>query len=212
MTADALKTLEEQIDRRERRSFRVAVLWGFAIFVLVLGVGYSLYKNEQQDDQIQTFSACAERPNSDECIKGHANSVARTTHAEACYILAKGGIRCKDKPLPESSSIRRTLLIQNGEMPDEVPYRDSSSETPTSVSSNSGDAGNPAVPSAPRTLAPSKPSQPSPQPSPEPAPPAEPAQPALTRPLIDVHPSFSPLSAAAREARSLARAEALTGQ
>lgn len=114
MTADALKTLEEQIDRRERRSFRVAVLWGFAIFVLVLGVSYSLYKNEQQDDKLQTVSACAERPNSADCIKGHANAVALTTRAEACFILAQAGRRCGPRPLPQASVYRRKLLLTTG--------------------------------------------------------------------------------------------------
>lgn len=122
MTADALKTLEEQIARRERRSFRVAVLWGVSIFVLVLGVSYSLYKNEQQDDRLQTFSACAERPNSLDCIKGHANSVALTTHAEACYILAQGGRRCGPRPLPEASVYRRELLLTTGPDADEINY------------------------------------------------------------------------------------------
>jgi len=191
-TLEALKLDIRRQRKRNRRQVGAMIFLGFATILVGAAVGYAIVTNFQQDDRIRAVSACADRPDSDECIRGHANSVARTTHAEACYILAKGGIRCKDKPLPESSSLRRTLLIHNGELPDEVSYRDSSSDTPTSVSSNSGDAGNPAVPSAPRTPAspapskPSKPSQPSPQPSPEPAPPAEPAQPALTRPLIDV--------------------------
>lgn len=151
MTADALKTLEEQIDRRERRSFRVAVLWGFAIFVLVLGVSYSLYKNEQQDDKLQTVSACAERPNSADCIKGHANSVALTTHAEACFILAQGGRRCGPRPLPQASVYRRKLLLttgpEDGEISyDAIPSTDSAPDRPTSSVPPSSEPESPAVP------------------------------------------------------------------
>jgi hypothetical protein len=122
VTAEALKTLEEQIDHRERRSFRVAILWEFAIFVLVLGVSYSLYKNEQQDDKLQTVSACAERPNSAECIKGHANSVASTTHAEACFTLAQAGRRCGPRPLPEAGAYHQKLLLSTGPDADEISY------------------------------------------------------------------------------------------
>ena len=117
-----VEELRIDVRRRYRRTVFGMVFLGFATIVLGAAVGWTIATNFSQDDQIKAVSACAERPNSLDCIKGHANSVALTTHAEACYILAQGGRRCGPRPLPEASVYRRELLLTTGPDADEINY------------------------------------------------------------------------------------------
>ena len=185
--------LQHDVRRRARRTMFGMVFLGCATIILGAAVGWSIAVNYSQDDQLQAYSACAERPKSIECRVGHANSVALTTPSEACFILAQGGKRCS-APLPESGAIRRALLasvaetegievvVDDGRITVE-PSSPSPADPDTSPSSTSGTS-NQAVPRPPRTPntpAPTKPPAPA-APSPEPAPPAQPAKQA---PVVD---------------------------
>lgn len=107
----------ETLHRRERRSFHVAIAFGLAVLVLMIAVGWSLYADINQtqsigDIRIET-SACKVDPNGEACRTAHANSVLLTTPAEACFILAQGGFRCKSAPLKtpdrRATGLRRSV-------------------------------------------------------------------------------------------------------
>lgn len=116
-----IRAIEELLEQRAKRQFRVAVIFGIAIFFLVSAVSYSLYADYRQDSTLQTVSACALNPGGETCARGHANSVSLVTPDEACFILAQGGLRC-NAPLPEAAELRRKL---RRELPGiEIPYRE----------------------------------------------------------------------------------------
>lgn len=97
------------MEQNERRRFRVTVLFGVAIAALVVAVAYVLWSDNQQTNRLRSVSACYVSPQSAECRRGHANSVSLTTPAEACFILAQGGLRCRS-PLPSADRYRDRLL------------------------------------------------------------------------------------------------------
>lgn len=190
-----VEQLRNDVRRRYRRTFLGMIFLGFATIVLGATVGWVVAVNSSQDAQLKAVSACADDPSGIECIKGHAVSVSKTTHAEACFILAQGGRRCAAKPLPDAEVYRNRLLaeadaitpddesIYYEAMPDQ-PASTGRASTPTSPSSSpvSDEPESPSVPRSPRTP---RPPAPSPSPTPEPSP--EPAAPVpATRPLVDL--------------------------
>ena len=109
MTAAALQSIEQELAHRERRQFRATVLWGFSIFFLVVGVPHSIYSDFRQDSDIRAVGICASAPDSKECAENHAISVSKTTPAEACFILAQGGVKCQ-RPLRNAPEYQKRLL------------------------------------------------------------------------------------------------------
>lgn len=156
-----VEELRIDVRRRYRRTVFGMVFLGFATVVLGAAVGWAIATNFSQDDQIQTFSACAERPNSAECIKGHANSVALTTYAEACFILAQAGRRCGPRPLPEAGAYHQNLLLSIGPDVDEISYGaiPPAGSAPDRPASSVPPSSEPVSPAVPRPLrAPTEPS------------------------------------------------------
>lgn len=177
----------EEAHKRERRAFRVSVLFGVAVLAIVLAA-YSIFTNFQQEDSIGDIrietSACRVAPEGIECRSGHANSVLLTTPEEACFILAQGGYKCRD-PL-NTEQIARTLeqsVAENGDFvlpssdSDAAPQIDAVEPPSDSVGSV------PPARSEPAPVTPSVPAKPKPTP-PSPPEPAEPTSPALSAPLI----------------------------
>ena len=193
MTAESIAHLEQQLARRERRQFRAAVLWGVAIVFLVFGVSYSIYSDFQQDSDIRAVGICASAPNSKECAENHAISVSKTTPAEACFILAQGGIQCK-RPLDSAAAYQKSLLDNSG-VSDEVYYEalpggsTDSREAPDTPDYSAPDSspGTASVP-APRPPSSPEPQPPKPEPTPQ-VPPVAPTpvqpEPAAKAPLMD---------------------------
>ena len=187
-----IAAIEKLLETRAKRDKRVAVLYGAAIAFLVAAVLYVVYSDYQQDQQLRSVSVCATEPRSPECARGHANSVALTTPAEACFILAQGGKRCT-ATLPEAPILRRKLVNSIGGT-DTVkvtvnPEDNSVTYAPTPANPNyagpSDQSGSSSVPRPPRSPSlPAPPAQPQAPtaPSPEPAPPAQPAKQA---PVVD---------------------------
>lgn len=189
-----IAAIENLLETRAKRDKRVAVLYGAAIAFLVAAVLYVVYSDYQQDQQLRSVSVCATEPRSPECARGHANSVALTTPAEACYILAQGGIRCR-KPLPDASVYKRRLdatvnRLTNFQF-DAVPDDQTADRAPTpndppsppEQRPDSDEPERPSVPRPPRAPNPSTPTEPStPEPRPEPPTPT----PSGTRPLVDL--------------------------
>lgn len=104
-----IRAIEAVMEQNERRRFRVTVLFGVAIAALVVAVAYVLWSDNQQTSRLRSVSACYVSPHSEECRRGHANSVSLTTPEEACFILAQGGLRCR-APLPSAGRHRDRLL------------------------------------------------------------------------------------------------------
>lgn len=177
----------EEARKRERRAFRVSVLFGVAVLAIGLAVVYSIFTNIKQEDSIGDIrietSACRVAPEGIECRIGHANSVLLTTPEEACFILAQGGYKCRD-PL-NTEQIARTLERSVAENVDFVlPSDDGTSAPQIEVDPPSNSVS--AVPpprTEPAPVAPSVPAQPKPTPPSAPEP-AEPPSPALSAPLI----------------------------
>lgn len=194
-----LAAIEKRLEERERRQFRAAVAFGVAVAVLVIGVAFSIWSNIEQDEQIRSVSACATNPESRECRRGHAHSVALTTHAEACFILAKAGYRCASRPLPEAEELRRRLAAE-ADAPPESPLSYRALPNPDArgaaasppAASDEPENSAVALPRLPAPAAPSPPaSKPPAQPRPEPPAPPAPAPPspppaAPPRPLLDL--------------------------
>lgn len=158
MTPQDLEKIDREIEHREHRQLLVARLWVVSTIILVLGVAYSLYADVQQSDDIREVGICASAPNSQECADNHAISVSKTTPAEACFILAQGGYRCRD-PLPEAEVYQQRLVKKT--TVDDIHYEAVPSNSSTGYV-------------APETSAPSSPSDPPGQSVPAPRPPVAP--------------------------------------
>lgn len=173
----------EDLHRRERRSFHVAIAFGLAVLVLMIAVGWSLYADINQtqsigDIRIET-SACKVDPNGEVCRTAHANSVLFTTPEEACFILAQGGIKCR-KPLKGAdrvaADLRRSVEVGPSSELFEIIGDDNIAPAPPAEAQDAPEPRAP-VPSPgpePRPVLPVSPT--APEPSPEPAPPAQPAK------------------------------------
>lgn len=187
-----IAAIEKRLEERERRQFRAAVIFGVAVAALVLAVGFNIWQDFEQDDQIRAVSACYSKPKSPECIRGHAVSVSHTTHAEACFILAKGGYRCR-KALPETAVLRERLISGDavpGSSGKSISFNATAPPDSSPVTQTPDDppSANPA-PSTPTPTPTPTPEPPTPNPptSTPPAPqPPPPAAPKPTRPLVDL--------------------------
>lgn len=172
----------------------VVALFVGAIVSLILAVGYSLYADVRQSDDIGDIrietSACRVAPQGIECRIGHANSVLLTTPEEACFILAQGGIECR-APLKNADAIANDLRQSVSEAPEPSTLLEpftSGAPAPAEIPSTDEPAMIVAPISPPTELPdkpdPDPPAKPTPEPS-APAPTPTQPQPQAVRPLID---------------------------
>lgn len=112
LTTQELATTHPDLHKRFRRQGRALVLFSVALGMLLIGLGWVGYQNVNQGSDIRDISiqqsACSVDPDGLVCKVGHANSVALTTHEEACFILAQGGIQCR--PALDGAQARKDAL------------------------------------------------------------------------------------------------------
>lgn len=174
---------------RYRRQQRAMAFFAFALGVLLISLGYVGYQNANQDSAIREItlqqSACSVNPAGHICKVGHANSVALTTHAEACFILAQGGIQCR--PPLDGAQVRKDALLNAAGGTSSTSAAPNAegverSSLPSDDSSTiSGTSGSPPTPRPPKPQ-PAPPSTPTPSVPPRDGPVAPQTRPLITLP------------------------------
>ena len=109
----------QQAERQAKSIRNLTILLALSFLFLASTATYFFVEGQNQSNSIEALnvnqSACQDFPNGQACKEGHANSVALTTYAEACFILAQGGKRCGPRPLPEAKVFRRSLVNSAGD-------------------------------------------------------------------------------------------------
>lgn len=189
LTTQELATTHPDLHKRFRRQNRALVLFSVALGMLLIGLGWVGYQNANQGSDIRDISiqqsACSVDPDGLVCKVGHANSVALTTHEEACFILAQGGIQCR--PALDGAQARKDALQAAA-----GSSTSSTSAAPNTEGVQRGDLsgyspGNPTVPGASGTPPTPRPPKPQPAPPSTPTPSVPPRDGPVTpqsRPLI----------------------------